>query len=166
MNKPILLFADAELPPEPRRPSELVEEMTEALRRAGASVPAEAWLAATEGVVSAAPGSTSAPRPGGEAQAPEVSRPPLRFGPEAPMPEDDLWRLVQAPTAPAPAAASFEEALANVDAHLSSLVGLSEEPVTRRDVVPVDAILQASAEAGAWQMETLPAATDPAIPIM
>jgi curved DNA-binding protein CbpA len=159
--EPILLFADAELPPEPRSPSELVEEMTEALRRAGASAPAEAWLAATEGVVSAAASSPAVPRPALETRAPEVSRPPLHFGPAAPTSEEDLWRLVQAPAAPAPAAASFEEALANVDAHLSSLVGLSEEPITRKDIVPVDAILQASADAGAWQMETLPPATEP-----
>jgi curved DNA-binding protein CbpA len=161
--EPILLFADAELPPEPSRPSALVEEMTEALRRAGASVPAEGWLAATEGVVSAAPAPASpgTPRPPEQPLASEPSRPPLRLGPEAPSAEEDLWRLVQAPAAPAPAAASFEEALANVDAHLSTLVGLSEEPVTRRDVLPVDAILQASAEAGAWQMETLPPVAEP-----
>jgi curved DNA-binding protein CbpA len=163
--EPILLFADAELPPEPRRPSELVEEMTEALRRAGASVPAEAWLAATEGVVSSAPSTPALPPPTAEAPVPEASRPPLHLGPESPAREDDLWHLVQAPSAPAPAAASFEEALANVDAHLSTLVGLSEEPVTRKDMVPVDAILQASSEADAWQMETLPPVVDtPSVP--
>ncbi len=151
--EPILLFADAEVPAAPRSPAELVEEMTEALRRAGAAGPAESWLAATEGVLS------SAARGAAEsAAAPPVEppRPPLHLGPEAGKAEEDLWRLVQEPAAgPAPAAASFEEALANVDAHLSSLVGLSEEAVTHTDV-PVDAILQASADAGAWQMETLP----------
>ena len=145
--EPILLFADAEVPATPRSPAELVEEMTEALRRAGATGPVETWLQATEGVVSSV---TSAPV---RAEAP---RPPLHLGPEPTTSEQDLWRLVQEPAAaPVPAAASFEEALANVDAHLSSLVGLPEEPVTQTDL-PVDAILQASADAGAWQMETLP----------
>jgi curved DNA-binding protein CbpA len=153
--EPILLFADAEVPAGARSPAELVEEMTEALRRAGAAGPPEAWLAATEGVVSAVP--SSAPGVTTQGRAPEGSRPPLRLGPEAKASEEDLWRLVQGPSvvAPAPAAASFEEALANVDAHLSSLVGLGQEAVTHTDV-PVDAILQASADAGAWQMETLP----------
>jgi len=146
--EPILLFADAEVPPAPRSPAELVEEMTEALRRAGAAGPAETWLQATEGVVSSVAAA--------EVRAPAASRPPLHLGPEAAKSEQDLWRLVQEPSAaPVPAAASFEEALANVDAHLSSLVGLAEEPVTHTDL-PVDAILQASADAGAWQMETLP----------
>ncbi len=146
--EPILLFADAEVPPAPRSPAELVEEMTEALRRAGAAGPAESWLQATEGVVSSVTPT--------EVRAPEASRPPLHFGPDAGKSEQDLWRLVQEPSAaPVPAAASFEEALANVDAHLSSLVGLPEEAVTHTDL-PVDAILQASADAGAWQMETLP----------
>ncbi|MGO9064267.1 MAG: J domain-containing protein [Myxococcaceae bacterium] len=161
-SEPILLFADAEVPPAPRSPAELVEEMTEALRRAGAAGPAETWLAATEGVLS------SAARGAAEAAAVpkgEASRPPLHLGPDAGKAEEDLWRLVQEPPAgPAPAPASFEEALANVDAHLSSLVGLGQEAVTHTDV-PVDAILQASADAGAWQMETLPPVQEPPQPI-
>jgi curved DNA-binding protein CbpA len=162
-SEPILLFADAEVPQAARSPAELVEEMTEALRRAGAAGPPEAWLAATEGVVSAVP--SGIPKVTTEAPAPEGARPPLRLGPDASASEDDLWRLVQGPTAtaPAPAAASFEEALANVDAHLSSLVGLPEEAVTQTHL-PVDAILHASADAGAWQMESLPPVDAPLEP--
>jgi curved DNA-binding protein CbpA len=154
--EPILLYAETESPPPAKSPAELVQEMTEALQRAGASVPAEAWLAATEGSVSAAPASLSGQSPA-VVHTPQAFRTPLRLGPSESTPEEDLWRIVRDPAAPAPAPApaSFEEALAHVDAHLSSLVGLKDEAVTQTDS-PVDAILHASSEAGAWQMETLP----------
>jgi curved DNA-binding protein CbpA len=155
--EPILLFTEAEAQPLAKSPAELVQEMTEALQRAGAGVPAEAWLAATEGSVSAAPNSLST-QPPAVVHTPQAFRTPLRLGPSESTPEEDLWRIVRDPVAvPAPAAApaSFEEALAHVDAHLSSLVGLKDETVTQTDV-PVDAILHASSDAGAWQMETLP----------
>jgi curved DNA-binding protein CbpA len=159
--EPILLFADADLPAAAKSPAELVQEMTEALRRAGAGAPPEAWLAATEGAT-AAPTSTSA-YPPTVIHTPQAFRTPLRLGSSASTPEEDLWRLVQDPgvPVPAPAPASFEEALAHVDAHLSSLVGLREEPVTHTDL-PVDAMLHASAEVGAWQLEMLPPVVEPA----
>ena len=161
--EPILLGPEAEVAP-PRNPAELLEEMTEALRRSGAETSTEAWLAATARVTSGAtaPGAPPAAPPGTVAP-----RPPLQLGPAAVAPPDDLWRLVQPPAAPPPAASSFEEALANVDAHLSSLVGLASippQPAAPSDL-PVDAILQASADAGAWQMESLPTLPEaPAIP--
>ncbi len=158
--EPILLFADAEAQPAAQSPAALVEEMTEALRRAGATGPAETWLAATEGVVSS---SLRGPEAPSEGRPPAASRPPLHLGPDTGSADEDLWRLVQQPAATAPAPASFEEALANVDAHLSSLVGLSGEPITQTDV-PVDAILQAS-DAGDWQMETLPPVQAPPQPV-
>jgi curved DNA-binding protein CbpA len=145
--EPILLVPESEVPGPARTPDDLVREMTEALRRSGAETSAEDWLAATNDLV------------GGGPAAPDVSRPPLHLGPAAAASEDDLWRMVQAPAAPAPAAAgSFEEALANVDAHLSTLVGLEERgpKAAEQSDLPVDAILQASADAGAWTMETLP----------
>jgi len=160
--EPILLGPDAEVAP-PGSPADLLEEMTEALRRSGTETSTEAWLAATERVTS---GSVSPASP----QVPPTTaapRPPLQLGPAAAAPPDDLWRLVQPPPAPSPVPSSFEEALASVDAHLSSLVGLSgaaTEPAAPADV-PVDAILEASDE-GDWQMErlttTLPEA--PAVP--
>jgi curved DNA-binding protein CbpA len=158
--EPILLFADADLPVAAPGPAELVEEMTEALRRAGASVPAETWLAATDGAVSAAP---AAPSPSAAVgiRTPQAFRTPLRLGPAEPTPEEDLWRLVKDPSAPPPAAAapaSFEEALATVDAHLSSLVGLADEAGAQAG--PATDALQAPADAGPWQMETLPPVVD------
>jgi len=154
--EPILLGPEAEIEPG-KSADELVAEMTEALRRSGAATSTEAWLAATEGVVS---GSAS-PRAPAVPAGTEAPRPPLQLGPVT-GPGDNLWRLVEPPPAAAPGpASSFEEALANVDAHLSSLVGLQEaptQPAARADV-PVDAILQASADAGAWQMESLPPVT-------
>jgi curved DNA-binding protein CbpA len=160
---PILLGPEAEVAP-PRSPSELLEEMTEALRRSGTATSTEDWLAATERVTSGSvsPASPSVP------PATAAPRPPLQLGPAAAAPPDDLWRLVQPPSAPSPAASSFEEALANVDAHLSSLVGLSgatTQPAAPSDV-PVDAILQAS-DAGDWQMERLPTTLPetPAVPL-
>jgi curved DNA-binding protein CbpA len=154
--EPILLLSE-ESPPLGKSPAELVQEMTEALHRAGAGVPAEAWLAATEGSVTAAPSSLSAQAPS-VVHTPQAFRTPLRLGPSGSTPEEDLWRIVKEPAsapAPAPAPASFEEALAHVDAHLSSLVGLADEPVTQTDV-PVESVLHDASEVGAWQMETLP----------
>jgi curved DNA-binding protein CbpA len=158
--EPILLFADAEAPAAPKTPGELVEEMTEALRRAGAALPADAWLAATDSVAPASKTSVAAAASGG-AHPSDGARPPLHLGPDAGAPEEDLWRLVQnPPTASAPPApASFEEALATVDAHLSSLVGLPDEVVTH-PAIPVDALLQGSAEDVPWQLETLPPSSD------
>jgi curved DNA-binding protein CbpA len=154
--EPILLIPETEVPPPGQSPSALVDEMTEALRRSGAETSAATWLAATDGVVSA--GQPSSPRPAAP-PASDSPRPPLHLGPATAGSEEDLWRLVAPPVAPAPAAAaSFEEALANVDAHLSSLVGLAPVPGpgAQPAEVPVDAILQASDDAGAWRLESLP----------
>jgi len=118
----------------------LVEELSEALRRAGSEAPPDLFQAR----------STEA------AGSKRVERTPLRLGPEASEPEADLWKLVSG--APAEPAGSFEAALRQVDGQLEALAGLraptdqdnpSTVPLATTDL---DALVRASFESGEWTM--------------
>jgi tetratricopeptide (TPR) repeat protein len=125
----------------------LVDELSEALRRAGSEAPPDLFQAkATEAVGS---------RP--------AERTPLRLGPESGEGEADLWKLVS-PT-PAEQPGSFEDALKQVDGQLEALAGLRaatdpENPSTvPLATVDLDALVRASFESGEWTMAP-PAAKD------
>jgi|GEM_PF-375457 curved DNA-binding protein CbpA len=117
----------------------LVEELSEALRRAGSEAPPDLFQApSTEAVGSK-----------------RAERTPLRLGPDAGGEEADLWKLVSGTPEPA---GSFEAALRQVDGQLEALAGLRapndpENPKT----VPlatsdIDALVKASFESGEWSM--------------
>jgi curved DNA-binding protein CbpA len=118
----------------------LVEELSEALRRAGSAAPADLFQApSTEAVGSK-----------------HAERTPLRLGPEAAEPEADLWKLVSG--TPAEPSGSFEAALRQVDGQLEALAGLraptdpdnpSTVPLATTDL---DALVKASFESGEWTM--------------
>jgi len=118
----------------------LVEELSEALRRAGSEAPPDLFQApSTEAVGSK-----------------RAERTPLRLGPEAAESEADLWKLVSG--TPAEPAGSFEAALRQVDGQLEALAGLraptdpdnpSTVPLATTDL---DALVKASFESGEWTM--------------
>jgi curved DNA-binding protein CbpA len=118
----------------------LVEELSEALRRAGSEAPPDLFQARNTEAVGSKP----------------VERTPLRLGPEAAEPEADLWKLVSG--TPAEPAGSFEAALKQVDSQLEALAGLrvptdpdnpSTVPLPTTDL---DALVKASFESGEWSM--------------
>jgi len=118
----------------------LVEELSEALRRAGSEPPPDLFQApSTEAVGSK-----------------RAERTPLRLGPQTGESEADLWKLVS-PTQAEPAG-SFEAALRQVDSQLETLAGLraptdpdnpSTVPLATTDL---DALVRASFESGEWSM--------------
>ncbi|MFZ5470323.1 MAG: tetratricopeptide repeat protein [Myxococcota bacterium] len=151
---------------------DLVREMNEALRRAGAGSD-DAWLDEESPVQAAAtPGSltptlevpalspdvhtavtTEVPVVTQEVAIPEwgTARQPLIFGPssQAAAGEDDLWRIVDdSQQTPAPAqgqSSSFEEALQRVDANLEALVGTAPADSSAIEP-PVEATVEAIIE--------------------
>ena len=118
----------------------LVDELSEALRRAGSEPPPDLFQSpSTEAV-----GSRLA------------ERTPLRLGPESAEPDADLWKLASG--APAEQPGSFEAALKQVDGQLEALAGLraptdpenpSTVPLATTDL---DALVKASFESGEWTM--------------
>ena len=126
----------------------LVEELSEALRRAGSEAPPELWQARSTEAVGSKP----------------AERTPLRLGPEAADGDADLWRLVSG--TPAEPAGSVEAALRQVDGQLEALAGLRNAPTDpdNPSTVPLattdlDALVKASFESGEWTMAP-PAAPD------
>lgn len=123
----------------------LVEDMSEALRRAGLEAPPELWQAkSTEAV-----GSKT------------VERTPLRLGPESAADDADLWKLVDG--GPAEQPGSFEAALRQVDGQLETLAGLRAAPADPDNphTVPLatsdlDALVRASFESGEWTLGSDP----------
>ena len=118
----------------------LVDELSEALRRAGSEAPPDLFRAPSTEAVGSKP----------------AERTPLRLGPEAGEGEADLWKLVSG--APAEPAGSFEAALRQVDGQLEALAGLraptdpdnpSTVPLATTDL---DALVRASFESGEWTM--------------
>jgi len=146
IDEPPVLEAEALLlPDQPPSPASLVEELSEALRRAGSEAPADLWSApSTEAVGSK-----------------HAERTPLRLGPQGGE-EADLWKLVEG--APAEAPASFEAALRQVDGQLESLAGLGgsapldpEDPRTMPlDSGQLDALVRASFDSDTWTLEPEP----------
>jgi curved DNA-binding protein CbpA len=118
--------------PAPEPVSELVAELSEALRRAGSEAPADMWSTpSTEAV-----GSRSA------------ERAPLRLGPEGEAgDEGDLWKLVGG--SPSQPSASFEDALRQVDTQLESLAGL------RRNAPPAPPLSPDPSISGPFPLATL-----------
>ena len=118
----------------------LVEELSEALRRAGSEAPPDLFQAPSTEAVGSKP----------------AERTPLRLGPETGESEADLWKLVSG--TPAEPAGSFEAALRQVDSQLEALAGLraptdpenpSTVPLATTDL---DALVKASFESGEWTM--------------
>jgi curved DNA-binding protein CbpA len=127
----------------------LVEELSEALRRAGSEAPPDLFQSP----------STEA------AGSKHAERTPLRLGPETGESEADLWKLVSG--APAEPAGSFEAALRQVDGQLEALAGLrapndpenpSTVPLATTDL---DALVKASFESGEWTMAPPAGDTNP-----
>jgi curved DNA-binding protein CbpA len=121
----------------------LVEELSEALRRAGSEAPPDLWQSPSTEAVGSRP----------------AERTPLRLGPESSRAESeaDLWKLVS--PAPAEAPGSFEAALRQVDGQLETLAGLRGAPTDPENpsTVPLattdlDALVKASFESGEWTM--------------
>src|SRR5262249_5190554 len=119
----------------------LVEELSEALRRAGSDAPPELFQ-------------TAGPEGGGSRPA---ERTPLRLGGEGAEAEADLWKLVSGTPAEQPG--SFEAALRQVDSQLETLAGLRAAPADPENpsTVPLattdlDALVKASFESGEWSM--------------
>jgi curved DNA-binding protein CbpA len=154
-------------PPPPEPASALVEELSEALRRAGSEAPADLWSSPSTEAASGEPASAlveelseALRRAGSEAPANLWSSPsteavgsrpaeraPLRLGPEGePGDEADLWKLVGGTPSQAPA--SFEDALRQADSQLESLAGL------RRDTPGASAPLDPSIS-GPFPLATL-----------
>ena len=135
------------LPDQPPTPASLVEELSEALRRAGSEAPADLWSAPSTEAVGSKP----------------AERTPLRLGPQGGE-EADLWKLVEG--APTDAPASFEAALRQVDGQLESLAGLGgsapldpEDPRTMPlDSGQIDALVRASFDSDSWTLEPEPPA--------
>ncbi len=122
----------------------LVEDMSEALRRAGLEAPPELWQAkSTEAV-----GSKT------------VERTPLRLGPESAADDADSWKLVDGGSAERPG--SFEAALRQVDGQLEALAGLrTPSDPDNPHTVPLatsdlDALVRASFESGEWTLGSDP----------
>ncbi|HEY1905317.1 MAG TPA: DnaJ domain-containing protein [Myxococcaceae bacterium] len=118
----------------------LVEELSEALRRAGSEAPPDLFQSKpTEAVGTRV-----------------AERTPLRLGPESGEGEADLWKLVSG--SPAEQPSSFEAALKQVDGQLEALAGLRaptdpENPSTvPLATVDLDALVRASFESGEWTM--------------
>lgn len=119
----------------------LVEDMSEALRRAGLEASPELWQApSTEAVGSK-----------------HAERSPLRLGPESAEADADLWKLVSGEPAQEPG--SFEAALRQVDGQLETLAGLRGAPIDPENpgTVPLattdlDALVKASFESGEWTL--------------
>jgi len=119
----------------------LVEDMSEALRRAGLEASPELWASpSTEAVGSK-----------------HAERSPLRLGPESAEADADLWKLVSGEPAEQPG--SFEAALRQVDGQLETLAGLRGAPVDPENpgTVPMatsdlDALVKASFESGEWTL--------------
>ena len=118
----------------------LVEELSEALRRAGSDAPPDLFQSRSTEAVGSKP----------------AERTPLRLGPEAGEGEADLWKLVSG--TPSEPAGSFEAALKQVDSQLEALAGLrvptdpdnpSTVPLPTTDL---DALVRASFESGDWSM--------------
>ena len=134
-----LLLSTLEGEPTPAA-GNLVEELSEALRRAGSEAPPDLFqVPSTEAVGSK-----------------RAERTPLRLGPEGGESEADLWKLVSG--APAERSSSFEVALRQVDGQLEALAGLralgdpdnpSTVPLATTDL---DALVRASFESGEWTM--------------
>jgi tetratricopeptide (TPR) repeat protein len=146
IDEPPVLEAEALLlPDQPPSPASLVEELSEALRRAGSEAPADLWSAPSTEAVGSKP----------------AERTPLRLGPQGGE-EADLWKLVEGTPAEAPA--SFEAALRQVDGQLESLAGLGgpasldpEEPRTMPlDSGQLDALVRASFDSDTWTLEPEP----------
>ena len=118
----------------------LVEELSEALRRAGSEAPPDLFQSPSTEAMGSKP----------------AERTPLRLGPETGESEADLWKLVSG--APAEPAGSFEAALRQVDGQLEALAALrapndpdnpSTVPLATTDL---DALVKASFESGEWIM--------------
>ena len=118
----------------------LVEELSEALRRAGSEAPPELFQAPSTEAVGSKP----------------AERTPLRLGPESGESEADLWRPVSGAQPEQPG--SFEAALRQADGQLEALAGLraptdpddpSTLPLATTDL---DALVRASFESGEWTM--------------
>ncbi|HVP60582.1 MAG TPA: DnaJ domain-containing protein [Myxococcaceae bacterium] len=142
-----LFLAEPEPAPTPAAGT-LVEELSEALRRAGSEAPPELFQApATEAVGS---------RP--------AERTPLRLGPESRGSDPDLWKLVGGGHGEQPG--SFEAALRQVDGQLEALAGLraSTDPENPSTVplatADLDALVRASFESGEWTMAPPVSETD------
>ncbi len=142
-----LALADLEPAPTPAAGT-LVDELSEALRRAGSDAPAELWRTPSTEAVGSKP----------------AERTPLRLGPESGENDADLWRLVSEKPVEQPG--SFEAALHQVDEQLEALAGLGAAPTDpdNPSTVPLattdlDALVKASFESGEWTMAP-PAAPD------
>ena len=139
-----LLLSDPDSAPTPAAGT-LVDEMSEALRRAGLDAPPELWQTkSTEAVGSKV-----------------AERTPLRLGPESAASEADLWKLVEG--GPAEQPGSFEAALRQVDGQLEVLAGLGARPTDPDNphTVPLatsdlDALVKASFESGEWTLGSDP----------
>ncbi len=137
-----LLLSDADSAPTPAAGT-LVEDMSEALRRAGLEASPELWQSpSTEAVGSK-----------------HAERSPLRLGPESAEADADLWKLVNPEPTGQPG--SFEAALRQVDGQLETLAGLRGAPVDPDNpgTVPMatsdlDALVKASFESGEWTLGT------------
>ncbi|HSP18404.1 MAG TPA: DnaJ domain-containing protein, partial [Myxococcaceae bacterium] len=121
----------------------LMEDMSEALRRAGLEAPPDLW----QGPSTEAAGSKPA------------ERSPLRFGAEPGEADADLWKLVSGEPAEQPG--SFEAALRQVDGQLETLAGLRSAPMDPENpgTIPMatgdlDALVKASFESGEWTLGT------------
>jgi tetratricopeptide (TPR) repeat protein len=137
-----LLLTDPGSAPTPSAGT-LVEELREALRRAGSEAPPDLWQSPSTEAVGSKP----------------AERTPLRLGPESSGTESeaDLWKLVS--PAPIEAPGSFEAALRQVDGQLEALAGLRTAPADPENpsTVPlatsdIDALVKASFESGEWTM--------------
>ncbi len=137
-----LLLSEADSVPTPATGT-LVEDMSEALRRAGLEASPELWQSpSTEAVGSK-----------------HAERSPLRLGPESAEADADLWKLVNPEPTGQPG--SFEAALRQVDGQLETLAGLRGAPVDLENpgTVPMatsdlDALVKASFESGEWTLGT------------
>ncbi|HZJ52612.1 MAG TPA: DnaJ domain-containing protein, partial [Myxococcaceae bacterium] len=133
-----LLFSGPE-PAQTPVAGNLVEELSEALRRAGSEAPPDLFRAPSTEAVGSKP----------------AERSPLRLGPDTGGEDADLWKLVSGTPEPA---GSFEAALRQVDGQLEALAGLRAPndpenpktiPLTTTDL---DALVKASFESGEWTM--------------
>jgi curved DNA-binding protein CbpA len=133
-----LLFSSPEAAQTPVA-GNLVEELSEALRRAGSEAPPDLFQSPSTEAVGIKP----------------AERTPLRLGPDAGGEEADLWKLVSGTPEPA---GSFEAALRQVDGQLEALAGLRapNDPENPKTVpLPtsdIDALVKASFESGEWTM--------------
>ena len=117
----------------------LVEELSEALRRAGSEAPPDLFQAPSTEAVGSKP----------------AERTPLRLGPDTTGEDADLWKLVSGKPEPA---GSFEAALRQVDGQLEALAGLRapNDPNNPKTVplptTDIDALVKASFDTGEWSV--------------